>query len=435
MGKSALFSRLQRLVPVEGHEWIALVWSFLYFFSLLCGYYVLRPVRDEMGIQGGVEVMHVSFTIVFLVMLLLVPLYGVLVARFSRARLLPFVYGFFILNLLLFYWLFDHFPHNANVARGFFVWVSVFNLFVVSVFWSFMSDIFANRDARRLFGLIAAGGSAGAIMGPLLTVQFVKPLGVVNLLLVSAGFLSIALVCVFMLSRWVKHHDSKNLDDARRHGAAIGGGLWSGLTNVLRSPYLLGVAAYVFLLTTLATFVYFTQAHLVRDAFSDPAQRTQVFAYIDLATNILTILLQIFVTGHLLSRIGVGFGLIIMPLLLGIGFIGLGLSPVLWILLAVQVIRRAGNYSISRPAREVLFTVVSREDRYKSKTFIDTVMYRGGDAASAWVYAFLGWVGFGISGIAWIAVVVVGLWLALGYWLGYRHDQLNSLVKTGAGPH
>ncbi len=435
MVETALTRRLQRIIPIEGREWIALLWSFLYFFSLLCGYYVLRPVRDEMGIQGGVEVMHVSFTIVFLVMLLLVPLYGAMVARFSRARLLPFVYGFFILNLLLFYWLFDRFPHNANVARGFFVWVSVFNLFVVSVFWSFMSDIFANRDARRLFGLIAAGGSAGAITGPLLTVQLVKPLGVVNLLLVSAVFLGIALICVFMLSRWVKHHDSVNLDDARRDGAAIGGGLWSGLTNVLRSPYLLGIAAYVFLLTTLATFVYFTQAHLIRDAFSDPAQRTQVFAYIDLAVNTLTILLQVFVTGHVLSRLGVGFGLVFMPLLLGIGFIGLGLSPVLWILLAVQIARRAGNYSISRPAREVLFTVVSREDRYKSKTFIDTVMYRGGDAASAWVYALLGTIGLSISGIAWVAVAVAVAWLGCGFWLGRQHDQLNSLVKTGAGPH
>jgi len=416
---------LQKLVPVQGREWIALAWSFLYFFSLLCSYYILRPVRDEMGIQGGVEKLHVSFSIVFVVMLILVPLYGALVARFSRARLLPFVYGFFILNLLLFYLLFDHLPHNANVARGFFVWVSVFNLFVVSVFWSFMSDIFMNRDARRLFGLIAAGGSAGAIMGPVLTVQLVKPIGVHNLLLVSAGFLSVALLCVFMLSRWMKQRDSDTLDSERRQGAAVGGHLWAGLTNVLRSPYLLGIAAYVFLLTTLATFVYFTQAHLVRDAFSDPAQRTQVFAYIDLAVNCLTIVLQVFVTGHLLSRIGVGFGLVLMPLLLGIGFIGLGLSPVLWLLLTVQVLRRAGNYSISRPAREVLFTVVSREDRYKSKTFIDTVMYRGGDAASAWVYALLGSIGLSISSIAWIAVAVAALWLGCGYWLGRQHDALE----------
>ena len=404
--------RVRNVVPVHGREWVALAWAFLYFFSLLCSYYILRPVRDEMGIQGGIEVMHVSFSIVFVVMLILVPLYGALVARFSRASLLPFVYGFFVLNLFLFYALFVQFPNEPNIARAFFVWLSVFNLFVVSVFWSFMSDIFVNRDARRLFGLIAAGGSAGAITGPLLTVQLVKSLGVVNLLLVSAGFLCIALLCIVMLSRWVRQSDSGELDSARRGGAAVGGGLWAGMTNVLRSPYLLGIAVYVFLLTTLATFVYFTQAQLVRDAFADSAQRTQVFAMIDLAVNVLTIVLQIFVTGHLLSRLGEGFGLVIIPFLLGLGFIGLGLSPVLWLLLVVQVLRRAGNYAITRPAREVLFTVVSREDRYKSKTFIDTVMYRGGDAASAWVYAILGWAGLGISGIAWIAVGVAALWMA-----------------------
>lgn len=428
--RSTLICRIRELVPVHGREWIALAWSFLYFFSLLCSYYILRPVRDEMGIQGGIEVMHVSFGIVFIVMLILVPFYGALVARFSRARLLPFVYGFFIFNLLFFYWLFDRFPHEPNVARGFFIWVSVFNLFVVSVFWSFMSDIFVNRDARRLFGLIAAGGSAGAIAGPTLTVQLVDTVGVVTLLPVSAGFLSIALVCIVMLSRWVQQSESDGLDSDRRGGAAIGGGLWAGMTNVLRSPYLLGIAAYVFLLTTLATFVYFTQAQLVRDAFADSAQRTQVFAYIDLAVNVLTILLQVFVTGHLLSRLGERFGLVLMPVLLGLGFIGLGLLPVLWLLLLVQVVRRAGNYAITRPAREVLFTVVSREDRYKSKTFIDTVMYRGGDAASAQVYALLSWAGLGIGGIAWIAVAVAVLWLGCGYWLGRQHDARLASQNT-----
>jgi len=399
------------------------LWSFVYFFSLLCSYYILRPVRDEMGVQSGVDQMQWLFTGTFIAMLLLVPVYGALVARIPRARLLPLVYGFFILNLVAFYFIFDLVP-GRGVARAFFIWVSVFNLFVVSVFWSFMTDIFSNIRARRLFGLIAAGGSAGAIVGPALTVATVKPLGVHNLLWVSAGFLALALVCVLRLSAWARDNHTTDISQSRRDGAATGGNALAGLTKVARSPYLIGITLFVLLFTVLATFLYITQAQLVRNAFSDSGQRTAVFATIDLIVNVLTISLQVFVTGHVLSRLGLPVALMLVPFLLITGFVGLGLFPLLYLLLTLQVLRRAGNYAVTRPAREVLFTVVDREDRYKAKSFIDTVVYRGGDTIGAWVHAGLVSLGLSVSGVAAVAVPVALCWLATAWWLGRTHDRL-----------
>jgi AAA family ATP:ADP antiporter len=421
---------LQRLLPARAGEVRALAWSFLYFFSLLCGYYVLRPVRDEMGIQGGVENLQWVFTGTFVVMLAAVPLYGWAVGRLPRRRLLPAVYLFFIANLLVFYLLMDAGVAPAATARAFFIWVSVFNLFVVSVFWSFMADLYNNAQARRLFGFIAAGGSAGAVTGPALTTVLAPLLGPANLLLVSTAFLAVALLCIGRLLAW-SATPAANSTRAAAAAHGTGGGLWAGLRQVLVSRYLLGICLYILLYTTLSTFLYFEQAHIIRDAFADPGERTRVFAAIDLAVNSLTIVLQVLLTAHVVRWIGVGGTLALVPLGVAAGLVALGAFPGLVALVSLQVLRRAGNYAVSRPAREMLFTVVNREERYKAKNVIDTLVYRGGDAASAWLYTGLAALGLGLGAIAYLGVPLALLWAYNGVLLGRRQERLRELGNTG----
>jgi AAA family ATP:ADP antiporter len=420
---------LQRLVNVRPGEVAALVWAFLYFFSLLCSYYIVRPMRDEMGIAGGVDNLQWLFTGTFLAMLAVVPLFGWVSSRFERRRFLPAVYGFFIVNLLLFFVLFQSAVTHAWVARAFFIWTSVFNLFVVSVFWSFMTDIFSNAQARRLFGCIAAGGTAGAICGPLLTTLLALPLGPANLLPVSAGLLGIAVFCIHRLGAWQAAAGQGN-PAATQNAAAIGGQVLAGVQLALRSPYLLGICLLMLLFTTLATFLYFQQAQIVRDSFSDPAQRTAVFAAMDLAVNILTLLFQVLLTGRLVQWLGLGWTLALVPLLLAAGFLALGLAPVLAVLVVVQVLRRAGNYAIMRPAREMLYVVLGREEKYKAKNFIDTVVYRGGDALSAWAYAGLTALGLGLSAIALLAVPLALLWAGIAYRLGQAQTRRSGQAES-----
>jgi AAA family ATP:ADP antiporter len=421
-GTYTLHGTLERLVDVEPHEVRALLWSFLYFFSLLCGYYVVRPMRDEMGVAGGVEHLQWLFTGTFLVMLAAVPLFGWVSARFERRRFVPYVYYFFITHLLAFYLLFESNIRHAYVARAFFIWASVFNLFVVSVFWSFMADIFSNAQARRLFGVIAAGGTAGAIAGPVLTTSLALPLGPSNLLLVSALLLGVAAACIQRLNAW--RAEQPEAPEAEPAARPMGGSILAGIRLAAGSTYLLGICLLMLLFTTLATFLYFQQAHIVRDSFNDPAQRTAVFAGMDLAVNTLTVLMQVLLTGRLVRWIGLGWTLALLPLLLAAGFVWLGTAPLLAVLIVVQVLRRAGNYAIMRPAREMLYVVLSREEKYKAKNFIDTVVYRGGDASSAWVYAGLSGLGLSLSALAFLAApLALGLaWVAYG--LGLRQTSM-----------
>jgi AAA family ATP:ADP antiporter len=426
---------LRRLVRVGAHELAALAWSFLYFFSLLSGYYVLRPLRDEMGIAGGVSALPWVFTGTFLVMLAAVPLYGWCAARFARTRFLPIVYGFFIANLLLFYALFHFGQAHAWTARAFFIWVSVFNLFVVSVFWSFMVDLYSDAQARRLFGFIAAGGSAGAIAGPALTALLVTRIGTVHLLLVSAGLLAVALLCIARLSRWARRVAAAmpSVPASSTSEQPLGGSVWAGIRLLLRSPYLPALGGFIWLYTTLSTFVYFEQAHIVAAAHDDPAQRTRLFALIDLAVNVVTILTQLLLTGRLLRWLGLPLMLALVPLLTALGFFLLGVAPVLPVLVAFQVARRAGEYALTRPARELLYTVVDRETKYKAKNVIDTVVYRAGDAVSGWLFTGLKAIGMGLGAIAWISVPIALVWAALGIWLGRRHERLLDRDAMGNG--
>ena len=420
---NSVYQQLQRLVDIEPGEQKAMLWAFCYFFVLLCSYYILRPMRDEMGVAGGVENLQWLFTGTFMAMLATVPLFGWLASRYSRAAFLPIVYGFFIINLLLFYFLFNSDIADVWIARAFFIWVSVFNLFVVSVFWSFMTDIFDNRQARRLFGFIAAGGTAGALAGPALTAMLVKPLGPENLMLISAALLACAIFCIRQLIRWRSSHDDPDPATERSADTPLGGSVLAGIRLVLQSPYLLGIALLMLLYTTLATFLYFQQAQIIRDAFTDPSERTAVFASIDFAVNLLTVLIQLFFTGRLVRWLGLPWTLALVPLLLALGFMALATAPVLAVLAAVQIIRRAGNYAIMRPSREMLYVVLGREEKYKAKNFIDTTVYRGGDAISAWIYTGLRSLGLGLSGIAWLAVPLAGLWALLAYRLGREQTR------------
>lgn len=425
-----VISKITGSLKIEPHELKPLVWSFVYYFSLLSGYYILRPLRDEMGIQGGVENLQWVFTGTFVVMLLAVPVFGWSVRRYSRSRLVPRVYYFFIINLAIFFFLFKSTISQEWIARAFFIWVSVFNLFVVSVFWSLMSDIYSSSQARRMFGVIAAGGSAGAIVGPALTAGLSTVLGPVNLLPVTIGFLLLAVICVHALVKNNKKNviEKKEIEDISKapDERIISGGILAGATRVAKSPYLLGISLFMILYTTLSTFLYFQQAHIVEAAISNSASRTTLFAGIDLFVNVLTVFAQLFITSRVIERFGISFVLLSIPALVAVGFATLALYPILAVLIVFQVVRRAGNYAITRPSREVLYTVVPDEDKYKSKNFIDTVVYRGGDAASGWVFAGLTGLGLSLSMISFIAVPVAVIWAATGFFLGKKQQKLHE---------
>ncbi|RJQ76460.1 MAG: MFS transporter [Desulfobacteraceae bacterium] len=438
-GGRRVFLRWKQLVAVEQGEWRPLLWSFSYFFVLLCGYYIIRPMRDEMGIAGGVEHLQWMFSGTFLAMLAVVPLFGWVARRFSPHRFLPWVYYFFIGNLLVFFVLFRADITPVYVARAFFIWTSVFNLFIVSVFWSFMADIFSNDQAKRLFGVIAAGGTAGALTGPALTAILVLPLGPTNLLLFSTAFLGWAVFCIHRLAAWRRSATARRGTAGTAPKAAqgrpvdrpIGGSVLAGVRLVFQSPYLAGICLLMLLFTTLATFLYFQQAYIIREHIGDPARRTALFAAMDFSVNGLALVTQLLLTSRMIDRLGLGWTLAVVPLMLVGGFLALSFLSALWVLVALQILRRAGDYAVMRPGREMLYVVLSKEEKYKAKNFIDTVIYRGGDAVSAWVYAGMQAMGLSGAGISLAAVPLAGAWAVVAYRLGKRQERIASGAPTG----
>ena len=419
--KSA-YNLILRGIDIKPGELPALVFSFIYFFSLLCAYYIIRPLRDEMGILGGIDNLPWVFTGTFITILLMVPLYGWISARYPRRQFLPVVYLFFILNLLGFYLLFKLSVSPQHIAQAFFIWTSVFNLFVVSVFWSFMNDIYDKDQAKRLFGSIAAGGTVGAICGPLLTSALAQTMQSHNLLLLSAVFLIVPIVCLHKLIHWYKQQPSTTQQS--NYEKPMGGHWLAGFTLVSRSPYLIGIALLILLFSTLSTFLYFQQASIIKATFANSADRTSVFAMIDLAVNTLTIIIQVFLTGRIVKALGLAWTLAMVPIFLVVGFIVLSLSPVISVLIVVQILRRAGNYAVMRPTREMLYVVLGVEEKYKAKSFIDTVVYRGGDALSAWVYNGMRSFGLSLAQIALVAVPIAGVWALIAYRLGIKRELI-----------
>ncbi len=413
-------------VPATSAERGAALWSFAYFFTLLAGYYVLRPLRDEMGIAGGVKNLPWLFTATFLVLIVVQPIYGALVARLTRALFIPVVYHFFAANLVLFWLLLTLHVGTATVARVFYVWLAVFSLFAVAVFWSFMADIFTADQGKRLFGFIGAGGTAGALLGPVMTIGLVS-FGPVNLLLAAVILLEAAVFCV-----WRLEHATAMQVNQRAEPPRLGGSAFAALPELMRSPYLLGIAAWISLQSFCATILYFQQIHLVAAGVHGAGAQTRIFALIDLAVNLLTLATQVFATGHLLRRFGTGVTAAALPAIYIVGFLAVFAAPTLTVVLVAQVAQRWFHFSVATPARQVLYTVLGREEKYKAKNLIDVVIYRGSDALYGWVYDSLQVLGLKLGAIALVSVPVAAIWLVLSAALGRAQEHRAERIDTAA---
>ena len=411
---------LEKIVDVRGDEVRASLLAFVFNFVVLGGYYVIRPVRDEIGADRGVENLPWMYTGTLVGMLIANALYAAIVARMSRRRFIPIAYRFAIVNLFIFFLLMRTMPapqERSILAPIFFIWVSVFNLFATTMFWSFMADIFRPEQGKRLFGFIAVGGSLGGIVGGFVTSSLAGKLSAAVFLLITAAMLEIAAQCVRLFPVDFRAHDE-------RSEQPIGGKFWEGATHIMRSPYLLGLALFLMIYTLTNTWAYFQQSDLTGHQLQDRAARTSFLANIDIAVNTITVLIQVFLTGRLMKWFGVGITLVLMPLLSAVGFAAIGFAPILTVLATFQILRRAAGFALLRPAREVLFTVLRREDKYKAKSLIDTFGYRLGDITGAWSYPLMRWFGLGLVGISWVAVPLGAIWCALSIWLGRKQRQL-----------
>lgn len=421
--------RFFEFLNLKEGEFKIVSFSFLYFFSILGSYYVLRPLRDEMSMELGVGQLQENFLTVFLVMLGLVPLFGWLTRRFHRGVLLPWIYIFFIFNLLIFYFVFEAKGYqSALVARVFFTWVSVYNLFVVSVFWSFMADILKTEQAARLNGLISAGGTLGALVGPFITALLIEPLGAKNLILLSAGFLAFATICLKQLTgekkELVERKVEGKLGNQEFRGQGFEGPIFSGLNEIFKSQYLSGICLFLIFYTILSTFLYGISTDLMPKAVVDPTERTKLLAQIDLAVNGVTLVTQFFIFNKIMARFGRLWGLLYLPIISAVGFLIFGWNQTLSVLIVFGVLRRSGEFSISKPTRETLFNVLPTEQKYRAKNVIDTLFHRTGDVLSVFVFGFFHDRIGGMGEIAFIAAVVSVLWIINGLWLGRRAEAL-----------
>ncbi len=416
---------LGRLFTFHDDETPAVVGGLALFFLLFAGYFMLRPVRETMGVAGGVDNLQWLFTGTFIVTLLALPLFGWVVARARRRRILPWTYGFLASNLLAFALVFAVQPDNLWVARAFYIWLSVFNLLSISLAWSVLADLFSNEQAKRLFGLLAAGASLGGLVGPILGTLLVGVVGHAGLVLLATLFLLGSIGAATYLQRW---RDRAPLPAEAEHPRSrpLGGNPLAGAGEVLRSPYLLMLALFVVLLASISTFLYFEQARLVAQTFTDRTRQTQVFGLIDTVVQALAILTQLFFTGRIARRMGVGVLLVAVPLVMVAGFLWLALAPVFAVFVVVMVVRRAGEYALVRPGREMLYTVLPAEQKYRAKNFIDTVVYRGGDALSGWVKRGLDVLGEHPQLAMLIGAGIALGWAATGGWLGRRQRRLEQ---------
>lgn len=435
-GNSSRPGDLRQVLEFLGVASPALWWSLLYFFCLLTGYYVLRPVRDAMGASGdvtavfppfaiawaqragvdlGAYTLQVLFTATFVCMVLLQPVYGALVSRYPRRVFLPAVYLIFIACLGFFYWAFNHQLPGRGAA--FFVWVAIFNLFAVSVFWSYMADVFDNENAKKVYGYIGAGGTLGALLGPTITRLLAERIGVGSLLLVSVGFLLVCLVCILQLRPWAiareRAHGEKGGEEA------MGGSVLAGLRLVWRDPLLRALALLMFFGVGVGTLLYNEQAAIARKLLDD-ATRTAYYARLDQAVNLLTIFIQVFLTRWLLRRFGIAPLLLVPATAILLGFALLAASPLPMLIWVVQVMTRASEFSLAKPARETIYTRVDREARYKAKAVIDTVVYRGGDLSFVWLHKWLA--AFG-SSVVFLAGAGVAVCMTAAAWSVIRHQR------------
>jgi len=427
-------SYLNRIVAVEDNEVRPMLWATLYYFLVLAAYFVIRPIRDEAGVAGGVRNLPWLFLGTLIGMLVIHPLFTALVSRLPRSRFIPLTYAFFALNLVVFWFFFQSLTQEQGIwiGRVFWVWTSVFNLFVVSIFWSLMADLFRPAQAARLFGFVAVGGTVGAAVGSTTTAFLASRIAPTHLLLVSAALLVLAMLA----ARQLASSAPRRSQEQGPHGSGlaanepVGGGVLDGIRLVLSSTYLLGIVGYMLLYTITATFLYFQQAEIVETGFADRAARTVFFARIDVAVNSLTALIQIFFAGRIVRRLGVALSLAALPLVCILGFSAIGIAPTLAGIAVFQILRRTSNYAIARPCREMLYTVLPRDAKYKAKNFIDTFVYRVGDQVGAWSYTGLGALGLGAAAISLVAVPLAAVWLGIGLWLGKRQRSLADSAES-----
>jgi AAA family ATP:ADP antiporter len=412
-----IYKLLRVVSNVEGHEIKAVVGSFLFVIVLMSAYYILRPVRDAMASDWTDAEVSWLWTLNFFISTAVVALYGVLVSRFRLRLLVPSIYGIFALTFLSFYTLASTMADRTLVDKSFYVWVSVFSLFHISVFWSFMSDLFSKEQAGRLFGIIAAGASVGGLIGPSIPSFFSASLGTDNLMLLASAMLLVPIPIIFYLQS-LKSSDLHNESlAAQTPQIKIGGNPFAGFKLFFSNPYLLAIGLFIFLYTGISSFVYFELKNLLSDL--SRAERTAVWAQMDLAVNVLSIAVGLFATGRIVGKFGMPVTIALIPVLICAGLIIVAISPFLGAVVALQVIRRAGNYAVTRPAREVLFTRVDREARFKAKPVIDIVAYRGGDMLMAWFFTGLTQgLGLGLAAVAAVGAGIAALWSIVGIYLG-----------------
>src|SRR5471032_199170 len=419
-------STLGLIAEVEPREVKAVVTAFVYFFFLMASYFILRPLRDTMGTVYGVKHLQELFTGTFLLSFIVVPAFAGLASRIRLASFLPWVYGFIAITMVVFYVLFQRIANDRWVAAAFYIWLSTFNLLTISVFWSLMADTFSSAQAKRLFGFIAAGGTVGTISAPAFVTLFVHSVGTNNLLLISAAGFTIT---AFLVRR---------LEAEKRKLAAImgretqptsldrklGGNPFDGFVLLFRSRYLLMIALFLLLMTWISTVIYFQLGDLISKEFASRAARTQAYATIDLATNSIAVLIQLFGTGRFIKRFGVTTGLLVNPVIMVIAFLAVAFSHVLLVLGSIQVTRRFSEYAIAKPSRDMLFTVVDQQAKYKAKNVIETVVYRFGDLTSSWISSVI--LPFGVAGLAIFGVVICIFWFPIGFILGRRYESIHS---------
>jgi ATP:ADP antiporter, AAA family len=414
---------LRRLVVLQPGETPALLASFATLLTMFASYTILRPVRDAFGITSGLDKIPYLFWGVFVVMLALQPVYGWLTSRFPRTVFLPWVYAFFAANLIAFYVWFRLQADHTWIARTYFVWVSVFNLFVVAAFWSLMADVFNREQAGRLFGFIWAGASTGGLIGPAIDNRLAVPIGAINLLPISAGLLLLSLVFMRLVIRWQRRQGATPAGGAAsgapRPEDALGGGAWAAFAQVARSPYLLGIGVFVLLMTWVSTFLYLEQQAFVAKVFHGADQRAAFFGGIDFWVQAASLTIQLLLFGRLFKWVGLRVVLASVPVIMTAGYALFASAPRFMVLVVVYAVRRVGDYALTRPCRDALFTVVSREEKYKAKSLIDTFVYRGGDAVSGSLYKQLtDHLGAGPAAIGWLGAAISAVWTVLALALG-----------------
>lgn len=426
----SLASTISRVVTVKPNEIKALLVSCLFFFLILCAYYIIRPIRSEMVIANGVDNIQWLMLMTLAVLIAITPLFGWVTTRFRTRQFLSYCTLFFASHLVIFFFLFNVDERSILTTRAFFIWVNAFNMFIVSLFWSFMNDIYSRKQSKRLFAFIAAGGTAGAITGPIITTSLVKLVGLAPLLLISATILGLSVICITWLARWINegYEDDSNPKITVDRKQALKGGIFDAFLLIAKSPYLIGICIFIGLYAMSITFVEIQQAKIVEQTFNDPTARTRLFSAIDFAVNVIALIFQLFLTSHLIQRAGYRFTLMLVPVGITIGFGLIATMPILAVMIAIDVFRRSGDYAIMKPAREMLFTVLSREEKYKAKNFIDTAILRGGNAASALAYYGVRTSGVTAGGIAGISLILGISWCAIAFWLG---GQYNSKKNNG----